>query len=76
MKKRIINKFFNQLKKKKRKNVRLKGKVGIKEAKYFWNERLKENRENPFYMLFSLIMEDGGFLGIMAKSLKKMEEKV
>lgn len=62
------------MKKKNRKNVRLIGKVGIKEAKYFWNECLKQNRENPFYMLFSFIMEDGGFLGKMAKSLKKMEE--
>jgi hypothetical protein len=41
---------------------------------YFWNQHLKANRHNPFYMLFSLIMEEGGFLGKMAKALKKMEE--
>ena len=74
MKKRIIKKFFNQLKKNKRKNVRLKGKVGHKEALYFWNQHLKANRHNPFYLLFSLIMEYGGFLGRMSKALKKVEE--
>lgn len=73
MKKRIIKKFFNQLKKN-RKNARLKRKVGHKEALYFWNQHLKANRHNPFYMLFSLIMEYGGFLGRMAKALKRMEE--
>ena len=75
MKKRILNKYFNQLKKQ-RDNVRLKRKVGHKEAKFFLDLRKKAQRPDPFYMLYSLIMEDGGFLGIMAKSLKKMEEKV
>ena len=74
MKKRILNKYFNQLKKK-RDNVRLKRKVGHKEALYFLKQRRKANRHNPFYMLFSLIMEDGGFLGRMANSLKKMQEE-
>ena len=75
MKKRIVKKYFHQLKKE-RKNARLKRRIGTKEKMYFANILLDADKTNPFNSLFKMLMEGGGFLGIMAKSLKKMEEKV
>lgn len=75
MKKRIVKKYFHQLKKE-RQNARLIRRIGTKEKMYFANLLLDADKTNPFNSLFKMLMEDGGFLGIMTKSIIKMVEKV
>lgn len=64
MKKRIVNKYFNQIKKN-RKSVRLASKIGKKEMMYLYKNRKDIIPNNIWGNLFKLLIEGKGLYGGM-----------
>lgn len=63
MKKRIVNKYFNQIKKG-RKNVRLKRKISKKEMLYLYEHRKDIFPNNIWGKLLKIWFDSKGALGI------------
>ena len=64
MKKRIVNKYFNQIKKGRR-NVRLKRKIGRKEMTYLYEHRKDIFPDNVWGKLLKMMLERKGLFGII-----------
>lgn len=62
MKKRILNKYFSQIKKN-RKNVRLARKIGKKEMMYLYKNRKNIFPNNIWGNLLKLLIEGKGLFG-------------
>jgi hypothetical protein len=63
MKKRIVNKYFSQIKKG-RKNVRLKRKIGRKEMTYLYEHRKDIFPDNVWGKLLKMMFDCKGVFGI------------
>ena len=63
MKKRIVNKYFSQIKKGRR-NVRLKGKIGRKEMTYLYEHRKDIFPDNVWGKLLKMMLDSKGLFGI------------
>jgi hypothetical protein len=63
MKKRIVNKYFNQIKKGRR-NVRLKRKIGRKEMTYLYEHRKDIFPDNVWGKLLKMVIDSKGIFGI------------
>lgn len=64
MKKRILNKYFSQIKKN-RKNVRLARKIGKKEMMYLYKNRKDIIPNNIWGNLFKILIDGKGMFGGM-----------
>ena len=62
MKKRIVNKYFSQIKKGKR-NVRLKRKIGRKEMTYLYEHRKDIFPDNVWGILLKMMFDWKGLFG-------------
>lgn len=63
MKKRVVNKYFSQIKKG-RKNVRLKRKIGRKEMTHLYEHRKDIFPDNVWVKLLKTVIEQKGLFGI------------
>jgi phage head maturation protease len=63
MKKRIVNKYFSQIKKGRR-NVRLKRKIGRKEMTYLYEHRKDIFPDNVWGKLLKMMFDSKGLFGI------------
>ena len=63
MKKRIVNKYFSQIKKGRR-NVRLKRKIGRKEMTYLYEHRKNIFPNNVWGKLLKMTFDGKGLFGI------------
>ena len=64
MKKRIINKYFSQIKKN-RKNVRLASKIGRKEMTYLYEHRKGISPDDVWGKLLKMMFDSKGLFGII-----------
>lgn len=65
MKKRIVNKYFSQIKKGRR-NVRLKRKIGRKEMTYLYEYRKDIFPDDIWGKLLKMVIERKGLFGIIS----------
>ena len=63
MKKRIVNKYFSQIKKGRR-NVRLKRKIGRKEMTYLYEHRKDIFPDNVWGKLLKMMFDSKGLFGV------------